>query len=60
MAQKIDSKVFNTDPKFGEQRETFDEMVESSVNRIIERKKKSKDKEDMSFGEMLDNLFRGD
>lgn len=37
---RIDPKVFNTDPKHEKDREEFDSLVDASVARLLEKKKK--------------------
>jgi hypothetical protein len=55
---KFDREKFNTDPKHEEDRTTFDQMVEDSLNRAAKRreeeeKKNPKQPEDKSFFEQL-------
>lgn len=52
--KKFDINIWNTDPKHEEERTQFDQMVETSFNRIAEKKKKALPPEEPNF---FDTLF---
>lgn len=53
-----DPKKFNEDPKHEKDREAFDAMIESSLNRITEKKKKDASPPPAEKG-FLDELLEG-
>lgn len=57
---KIDPDKFNTDPKHDQDRKDFDKMIEGSINRIAEEKKKKNPvpPEDKGFfDDLIEGLF---
>lgn len=54
----FDRTKFNTDPALEGKRTEFDQMVEDSVNRLIEKKKKEKPNEPGNFfDELVSGIF---
>lgn len=48
---------FNTDPKFEDERGVFDSLVEASLTRVIEKKKKDAPPEEKDEENFFDSLF---
>ena len=61
MSKEWDRTKFNTDPKHEADRKRIDEMLEDSLTRIAERKKKEKDtnppKENSFIDDIIDGVF---
>lgn len=53
---KLDAAKFNSDPKHETERTEFDAMIEASLNRIADKKKKTAPPQEKGF---VDDLIEG-
>jgi hypothetical protein len=60
MAEKIDPKKFNEDPKFETERNDFDALLEGSFRRLEKKRKDQNPPADENFFDgLFKNLFGG-
>lgn len=56
---RIDPKTFNSDPKHEKDREDFDAMVDASIARVLEKKKKENPPKDANLFDEIAEWFGG-